>query len=354
MKILVLNLGSTSTKLGVFEGLSQTHSHTIRHTRDELAQFPDILPQRDFRKQKMHEWLQSSGITPKDISVIAARGGVIRPVSGGSFHIDEEAARDAASGVWGMHPTNVGLLIAFEWSREYGIPAIFTDAPTTDELSDVARVSGLRGITRRSVFHALNAKRVARLYCEQSGLDPLTCRLIVAHMGGGVTVCALKGLRAIDLNSGADGEGPFAPERAGSLPSRQLLDLVKHYESDPDRLFDTLYRHGGLMSYYGTNDVPLLMERAAKEPEVKTVLDAMVYNIAKQIAAMAVTLEGKTQQILLTGGLAHSEALMEQLTSLVSWIAPCTVYPGEDELAALAYGAYRVMTGQEEARYIGR
>ncbi len=354
MKILVMNLGSTSTKLGVFEGLTQTHSHTIRHTRDELSHFSDILSQKDFRKQKMHDWLQISGFTPKDINVIAARGGVIRPVSGGSFYIDEDAARDAASGAWGMHPTNVGLLIAYEWSLEYGIPAIFTDAPTTDELSDVARVSGFKGIARRSVFHALNAKRVIRLYCEQKGLDPFTCRFIVAHMGGGVTVSALDGMRAIDINSGADGEGPFAPERAGSLPSRQLLNLVKDYEGDPDRLFDALYRHGGLMSYFGTNDIPLLMERATKEPEVKTVLDAMVYSIAKQIAAMAVALEGKLQQILLTGGVAHSAGLMEQLSSLVSWIAPCTVFPGEDELAALAEGAYRVMTGQEEAGHIGR
>ena len=354
MKILVLNLGSTSTKLGVFEGLAQTFSHTIRHSREELAAFDDIRDQQGFRRQKLLGWLTGSGYALKDFDVIAARGGLIRPVPGGSYHINEAAAEDAAGGLWGMHPANVGMLIAREWSREFGIPAFFTDAPVTDELSDLARVSGFAGISRRSVFHALNMKRVVRLYCTQKGLDPFSSRFIVAHMGGGITVSAMDGLRAVDVNNGVDGDGPFTPERAGSLPSRQLLDLLKHYKGDPDMLFDHLYRQGGLMSYFGTNDVALLAEKSRSDQRVTTVLDAMMYSVAKQIAAMAVALQGRVEQILLTGGIANNAGMMEQLKGLVSWIAPCTVYPGEDELAALAHGAYRVMTGQEEARYIDR
>jgi len=284
---------------------------------------------------------------------IATRGGLIRPIPGGSFLVDEAAAQDALSGQYGMHPANVGLLIARELGQEYGIPAIFTDAPVTDELDDLSRVSGFSGIKRCAIFHALNMKRVARLYCEREGRNPADSRLVVAHMGGGITVAALKGLRAVDVNNGVDGEGPFSPERAGSLPSRQLLALAKAHPGGPDALYEELYRQGGLQSYFGTNDVAALEARARTEPFVRTVLDAMFYGVAKQIAAMAVKLEGRVDAILLTGGIAFNAGQMAALAARVEWIAPCAVYPGEDELAALAEGALRVLTGQEEAQSIG-
>ena len=353
MKILVLNLGSTSTKLGVFDGTKQVLSHTIRHSKEELAPFPGILEQEEYRKRRLLDWLSENGHEAAGFAAIAARGGLVRPLPGGTYHLDEEAAKDARGGQYGLHPANTGMLIALSLSRAWGIPAFFTDAPATDELTEVARVSGYKGITRRSIFHALNMKRVARLYCEQNGLDPLASRLIAAHMGGGITISALKGLKAIDINNGVDGEGPFTPERAGSLPTRLLLALLEDGKTSPRALSEALYRQGGLQSYFGTNDVAALLARAEKEDEVRLVLDAMVYQIAKQIAALAVALKGRVDQILLTGGIAYNTGMMEQLREMVAWIAPCTVYPGEDELAALAEGAWRVLSGLEEARNFG-
>lgn len=352
MKILVLNLGSTSTKLGVFEDTRELLTHTLRHSKEELARFDGILGQTGFRKDALLNWLDENGSPITGFDAIAARGGLIRPVPGGSFLVDEAAVKDAQSGDYGMHAANLGMLIARELGLEQGIPAIFTDAPATDELSDTARVSGYQGITRRSVFHALNAKRVARLYCEEQGLDPYKTKLIVAHMGGGVSVCALDGLKAVDVNCAVEGDGPFSPERAGSLPLKQVLKLAKTFPGGPDALFEALYRQGGLSSYFKSNDVVELERRGREEPGVRLVLDAMLYNIAKQIAAMAVALQGKPRQVLLTGGIAYNREMMERLSGLVAFVAPCTIFPGEDELAALAEGAYRVLTGQEEARRV--
>lgn len=352
MKILVLNLGSTSTKAGIFEGMVEQTSHTIRHSKQELAPYPGILEQKDFRKQKLLEWLQSQGLGILDFGVIAVRGGLIRPIPGGVYLVDEAAAADAASGEYGLHPANVGLLIAWEWHKEHRLPAVFVDAPATDELSDIARVSGYAPIARRSIFHALNAKRVARLWCQDAGRDPSDSRLVVAHLGGGATVCALSGLAAIDVNNGVDGEGPFSPERAGSLPLRPLLKMAASWPGGPEALMEEIYRKGGLYSYFGTNDVPALVAQIQDDPQVALVMQALCYNIAKQIAAMAIALQGKVDQILLTGGLAYNQGLMADIESQVGWIAPVRIYPGEDELAALAEGAWRYIQGEEEAKRI--
>ena len=354
MNILVLNLGSTSTKLGVFDGTRQLLSHTIRHSKEELAAFPGIMEQEDFRLERLSGWLTENGWPLPAFDIIAARGGLLRPIKGGVFLVDEAAARDAAGGLYGQHPANVGLLIARRLSLEYGIPAVFLDAPATDELSEVARVSGYKPIARRSIFHALNIKRVARQHCLKEGLDPMTARLVVAHMGGGITVAAVDGLRAVDVNNGVDGEGPFSPERAGSLPLRQTLKLASGFEGGNEAFYNQLYRQGGLMSYFGTNDVEALVKRAENEPEVALVLDAMLYGIAKQAAAMAIPLKGRPDGILLTGGIAFNQGLMAKLAALLDWLAPCFVYPGEDELAALAEGAFRYLTGQEEAQRLGQ
>ena len=352
MKILVLNLGSTSTKLGVFEDTHLLLSHTLRHSREALAAFAGILDQRAFRQQALVAWLSENNHGMDSFDVIAARGGLLGPLPGGSFLINQAAADRAASGRHGMHAANVGMLIAKSLSDQYGIPAYFTDAPSTDEMTDVARVSGFAGIQRESIFHALNMKQVVRRHCEAHGLDPRAHSFIVAHMGGGITVAAIKNLAAVDVNNGVAGEGPFSPERAGSLPARALLRLLEDSGQTPMALYETLYRQGGAQCYFGTNDMLALEERMHQEPQVKLVLDAMLYQVARQIAGMAVPLKGQVAGILLTGGIANSSALMGQLTDLVSFIAPCSVYPGEDELTALAEGAYRCETGQEEAQRI--
>ena len=349
MKILVVNLGSTSTKAGIFEDKTQLIAETFRHNKEDIAKLSTVHQQRDFRKAIIEKWLQDQGYALKDFSVFAMRGGIIRPLAGGVYHITDTIRDDAETCRYGEHASNIGLLIGYEWARETGIPAVFIDAPCTDELTDVARVSGFKGVERSSIFHALNAKRVIHMYCQEKGLDPYKGRYVVAHMGGGISVSAYQNLRAIDVSNGVDGEGPFSPERVGSLSHKNLLKLVNQYQGDTEALRKALYYRGGLMSYFGVNHVGDLIKRAATEPEVALVLDALSYNVAKQIGALATVLKGQVNQILITGGIAYNAAITDQIKEKVSWIAGCTVYPGEDELAALAEGAYRFATGQEEA-----
>lgn len=349
MKILVVNLGSTSTKAGIFEDKEQLLSETIRHQKEEIAGQTTIQQQRDFRKAVVERWLAEKGYALSDFAVFAMRGGIIRPIPGGTYHITPGIVDDAQTGRYGEHASNIGLLMGYDWSQATGIPAVFVDAPCTDELADVARFSGFKGVERSSIFHALNAKRVIRLYCQAQGLDPWQGRFVVAHMGGGISVSAYQNLKAIDVSNGVDGEGPFSPERVGALSHKNLFKLVRAYGGDTEALRKELYYRGGLMSYTGSNDVRALIGRAAKEPEVAQALDAMIYAIAKQIGAMAAVLSGKVDQILLTGGLAYNERVTSPLVSRVGWIAGCTIYPGEDELAALAEGAWRFATGQEDA-----
>lgn len=352
MKILVVNLGSTSTKAGIFEDLVPLATETFQHQKEDLACFDSIFGQRDFRKAVIEDWLEKQGFGLHDFMVYALRGGLIRPIPGGIYRINAQVAQDAESGRYGEHACNAGLLLGYAWSRTSGIPAVFVDAPCTDELIDAARISGFAGVERTSIFHALNAKRVIRHYCRSKGLDPYSHSFIVAHMGGGISVSAVQGLKAIDVSNGVDGEGPFSPERVGSLSHKNIFSLLNEFGGDTAALNRALYYRGGLMSYFGTNDVPALIHRGESEPEVARVLAAMVYNIAKQIAALSIPLMGKVEQILLTGGLACNPRITTPITEQVSWIAGCAVYPGEDELAALAEGAWRFMTGQEEVHTI--
>ncbi|NLC33150.1 MAG: butyrate kinase [Clostridiales bacterium] len=349
MKILAINLGSTSTKLAVFEDTVPVSTVCLRHPKTELARYAGIMAQKDYRRSLMDEWLSANGHHPSQMDIIVSRCGPIRPMAGGTYLIDEAAIHDATDCRYGEHAANIGLLIADEWQRTFGIPAVFVDPPCTDELDTVARVSGYEGIARRSVFHALNAKRVIRLYCDKAGLDPLCSSFIVAHLGGGISVAAFENMRAIDVTNAIDGEGPFSPERSGSLPSAGLLKLVSRFEGNAKALHTALYRQGGLQSYFDTNDVAALIDRAQNEPAVRLVLDAMYYNIAKAIGAMATVLSGKAAQIILTGGMAHNADVTDSIKARVAFIAPVTIYPGEDELAALAQGAYRCITGLEQA-----
>ncbi len=348
MKTLVLNLGSTSTKIGVFEGTKPLAIETIRH-----ASLPKCLDeQKEARKCAAMAWLKAAGYDFSDISVIAARGGMVRPVPGGLYLVDEAAAQDAASGKYGEHASNVGLLIAREWGEEYGVPAVFADPPTTDEMAEVARITGVKGLYRRSVFHALNCKRAVRGWCEARGKNPHDMRFVVAHMGGGVTVAAVDALKVIDVTNGLDGEGPLTPERSGALPVGGVVRLMEEYGGDAAKLLHMLTRQAGLRSWFGTSDVGELARRARGEPEVRLVLDAMLYNVAKHIGAMAAVLRGRVDQVLLTGGIANEVESMEKLASQVGWIAPVTVLPGEDELGALAEAAQRFVDGVEEAKSV--
>ncbi len=352
MKVLALNLGSTSTKAGVFQDNRCMWQHTLRHDKGPLSRLDTMEAQRVWRQQQVEELLAQRGCHPRDMDVYAVRCGLIRPVDAGVYLVDKTVVEDALSGRYGQHPANLGLLIGYDWSNAYGKPAVFVDAPVTDQLCDDARESGYAGVARVSIFHALNARRVIRLHCEKQRLDPMGHNFIVAHMGGGITVAAFEKMRAIDVNNGVAGEGPFSPERTGWLSRDALLALVARHRGDLEAVRKALYQQGGLTSWFGTNDVRALWDRAAGKPQVRRVLSAMLYQIAKQAGAMAAALGGRVDGVLLTGGLAYNSGLMTDLAQRVSWIAPCAVFPGEDELAALAEGAFRFLRDEEPPRRI--
>ena len=350
MKILAINLGSTSTKFGVFEEGREPLTATLRHSPQELSPLGGIMGQENYRKLLMEDWLEGQGHPLSSFSLISARGGLIRPVEGGIYRVEKEVADDAATCRFGTHASNLGLVIASRWQEEYGVPAVFVDAPVTDELSPLARVSGYKGISRSCAFHALNAKRVIRLYCGDEGLDPYRHNFIVAHLGGGFSVGAFENMRAIDVNNAVEGEGPFTPERTGSLSSLNVLRLCERLGGDTKRTYETLYRNGGLQSYFGTNDVSSLLVKYEQDPQVSLILDSMCYNVSKAIGAMAAVLRGRVERVLLTGGVCYSERLTEIITRQVDWIAPVSVFPGEDELAALYEGGRRYLRGEEAAK----
>jgi butyrate kinase len=349
-KILVMNLGSTSSKAAIFEGEVMVASTTIRHTSSEIASFHKVLDQQDFRRDAVEKWMREEHISFESLDCICVRGGVVKPLPGGIYWVSKEVIDDILAEKYGNHVTNVGNCIGYYWGEKYNKPVIFVDAPVTDDLCVLARYSGLKSVHRRSVFHALNQKQIARQYAKDIGADVLKLNLIVCHMGGGISVGAHRKGQVIDVNNALDGEGPFSPERSGGLSCFAVLDLVEEFRGDTNQVRKLLVGGGGLVSYLGSNNVQQIMQQAQQDDEAKRVIDAMIYQMAKEIGAMATVLEGKVDQILLTGGLAYNEYICKSLSDRIEWIAGVKVYPGEDELAALAMGALRFLNKEEEAQ----
>ena len=349
-KILVMNLGSTSSKAAIFEGEVMVASTTIRHTSSEIASFHKVLDQQDFRREAVEKWMRDDNISFESLDCICVRGGVVKPLPGGIYWVSKEVIDDILAEKYGTHVTNVGNCIGYYWGEKYHKPVIFVDAPVTDDLCVLARYSGIKSVSRRSVFHALNQKQIARQYAKEIGEDVSKLNLIVTHMGGGISIGAHRKGQVIDVNNALDGEGPFSPERSGGLSCFAVLDLVEEFRGDTSQVRKLLVGGGGLVSYLGSNNVQQIMQLAQQDDEAKRVIDAMVYQIAKEIGAMATVLEGKIDQILLTGGLAYNEYITKTLSDRVDWIANVKVYPGEDELAALAMGALRFLNKEEEVQ----
>ena len=346
-KLLVLNLGSTSTKVALYHDDAVIETQTLRHTSAELAPYPTIMDQTEFRKGLIEVWLKSIDVKVSDMDLLVVRGGIVKPIRGGIYRITETIYNEVHAEIHGSHISNVGMCIGYRWALETGLDVVFVNAPMTDEFQDVARVVGLKGYQRRSGFHALNQKEIARQYAAsiQSSVDDLN--LIVAHLGGGISIGAHNHGRVIDVNNPLDGEGPLSPERAGVLPSRVMYRVMAEHNNDPKAVQRLLVGQGGMVSLVGSNDMRDIMHRAQREPDVDLAINAMIYQIAKEIGAMASVLYGKVDQILITGGLAHDASLINRLRPYVEWIAPISVYPGEDELGALARGALRYLRGEE-------
>ncbi len=344
MKILVINPGSTSTKWAVYNDRDLQWKGVRNHTTDELKAFPHVLDQLTMRTQATYEALSEAGIEPK-FDVIIARGGLLRPTPSGVYAVDAKIVHDLENSDL-EHACNLGGLIAKSIGDEIGCPAYIADPEVVDEMMPLARLTGIPVIQRRSIFHALNTKAVARRYAWSVGRRYEDLNLILVHLGGGISVGAHCKGKVIDVNNALNGDGPFSPERGGSIPADQLVDLCFCGRYDHREVKKMLNGQGGLKAHLNTTNVARIADLAehGREP-YKTVLDAMLYRVATEVGQRAVSLRGKVDAIILTGGIAHSEYCVRGISSWIKWIAPIVVRAGEDELDSLAFNAYGAMTG---------
>lgn len=354
-KILVINPGSTSTKLAIFEDERMIKSLNIPHSNEELKPFKKIADQHSFRMEKIEEFLNGTDYSLKDFSAIVGRGGLIRPVEGGTYRINEKMLEELRSAKYGEHASNLGAILAHDLANEIGVPSFIVDPVVVDEMEEVSKVSGHPDFVRKSIFHALNQRAVARQAAMDLSKKYEECNFIVAHMGGGVSVGAHKKGRVVDINNALDGDGPFSPERSGTVPLTSLIDLCYSEKYSFEEMKKKIKGNGGLVSYLDTNSA-LEVEKMIKngDEEAELVYRALAYQISKWIGRMIIPLEGEVDAIILTGGLAYdSKYLVSWIKEKVSYIAPVMIFAGGDEEKALAIGTLRVLQGEEMAKIYG-
>lgn len=347
-RLLVINPGSTSTKIAVFDNENIIFEETLRHTAEELSKFDNTYDQFEFRKDIIIDALNKNDIDINSLSAVIGRGGMLRPIESGTYKVNEKMLEDLKVGVSGDHASNLGGIIANEIGKSIGKPAFIVDPTVVDEMEDIARVSGMAEIERRSIVHALNQKAVARRHAKLHGKNYEDMNLIIAHLGGGISVGAHRKGRIIDVNNALDGDGPFSPERSGGLPVADLVKLCYSGKYTFDEMKKMIKGNGGLVSYLGTNnaiEVTKMINNGDKKAEL--VYKAMAYQIAKEIGSCATVLKGNVDGILLTGGIAHDKMFTKWIKESVEFISEVFIYPGEDELTALAEGGLRVLRGEE-------
>ncbi|OIK11721.1 butyrate kinase [Bacillus sp. MUM 116] len=350
-RLLIINPGSTSTKIGVFDNETSIFEKTIRHDADLINSYLNIIDQYEFRKNTILETLEHEGINISKLSAVCGRGGLLRPVEGGTYAVNDKMLLDLRNGYSGQHASNLGGIIAYEIASGLNIPSYIVDPVVVDELDPIARISGFSLIERKSIFHALNQKAVARRVAKELGKKYSDLNLIVTHMGGGITVGVHNQGKVVDVNNGLHGDGPFSPERAGTVPAGDLIALAFSGEYYREEIMKMLVGQGGLVGYLGTNNAVKVEEMIeAGNQDAKLVYDAMAYQVAKEIGAASAVLFGKVDAIVLTGGLAYGKDFVQSIINRVNWIADCIVHPGENELQALAEGALRVLRGEEEVK----
>ena len=352
MLILVINPGSTSTKMAVYEDEKPLVLRTINHAAEELKQFDDVMEQQEFRKQLVLRELEETGI-PLQFDAVIGRGGLVKPIAGGVYEINQLMLDDTHSGIaLHNHACNLGCLIAHEIASSIpGCRSFIADPGIVDELNDYARISGSPLMQRICIWHALNQRAIARRYAGEVGKKYEDLRLIVCHMGGGISIAAHDHGRAVDANNALDGEGPVSPERAGSLPAADLIRLCFSGKYNEKQLLKRIAGQAGLNAHLGTNNVKEVLERIADgDKQAELVLNAMLYHVAKNIVSEAAVLYGQVDAILLTGGLARSEYIVSRLRERIEWVAPVHVFPGEDEMEALGMNALAVLRGEREAK----
>nr|WP_300091624.1 butyrate kinase [Sedimentibacter sp.] len=352
MKQLIINPGSTSTKIAVFEDENLVFEKTLRHSNEELGVYHNVADQFEFRKQLILEALKENDIKVESLNAVVGRGGLLMPIEGGTYSVNDRLIEDLKTNVKGEHASNLGGLIARSIADEVGIPSFIVDPVVVDELDDVARISGHPLFERISIWHALNQKAVARRAAkEKFGKEYNEMNFVVVHLGGGISVGAHKKGRVIDVNNALNGEGPFSPERSGSLPADELVRLCfsgKYTEAEIKKM---IVGKGGITAYLGTNNAKEVSERAqAGDEKAKLIYSAMAYQVAKAVGEYAVVLDGEVDAILITGGIAYDKNFVQMIENKVKFIADVIAYPGEDELLALAQGGLRVLNNTEAAK----
>ena len=348
--MLVINVGSTSTKVAWYQGNDPVVTETIRYRSEDLGRYSSLSEQLPLRERDLLEFLKKNGIGIEEADMIVSRGGLGRPAPAGAYEIDETMCRDLLEGKYGKHPSALGPAMALNFSRKYGMLAVVVDPPSTDEFHPPARFSGLPEIERKSALHALNQKAAARRLAGDLKKKYEEVNVIVAHLGGGITVGAHREGMVIDCTHGLS-EGPFTPERAGSLPTTDLVEMAFSGQLEKKQILSRLVGQGGFFAYFGTSDVEKVQDMIhAGDEKAKLVYEAMAYQVAKEIGAMSVVLKGKIDGIILTGALAKSEMMTKAISEWIRFIAPVFIYPGEDEISALAEGGLRVLRKEEELK----
>ena len=343
--VLAINPGSTSTKFAIYKGSSILLKQSVKHQDDQLLKFPTVFSQAEYRLNEIRKYLTPEHI--QQLDAIVGRGGFLRPLSSGTYLVNEKMIEELKAAKYGEHASNLGAVLANEMAKGLSIPSFIVDPVVVDELEDVARLSGIEELERKSHVHALNIKAVSLKAAKMLSKPLEQLNFVVAHLGGGISIAAHRAGKLVDVNN-ANNEGPFSPERAGGLPAYQLVKLCYSGNYTEQEMLDKLTRQGGLFSYLGSKDI-IEIEKKIDNGDQKSrlVLDAMIYQVAKEIGAMATVLEGKVDRIILTGGIAYSEQITEKIIEKVKYIAPVMVIPGEEELEALAFGAQRILQGIE-------
>ena len=348
--VLVINPGSTSTKIAVYKGLTKCAQENLDHDTNKLDQFEKITDQYDYRKEMIIAWMVNNNFELSALKAVVGRGGLLRPMPSGAYKVTDAMLKDLKIGIQGEHASNLGGMIAYAIAVSEGIDAFIVDPVAVDEFEPLARISGMPEIKRKSLLHALNIRAIAHSVAKDKETTIEQLNLIVAHLGGGISIVPMKKGKMIDANN-ANEMGPFSPERVGGLPVGDVAKMCFSGDYNANDFKKKLRGKGGMTAYLGTNDArDVLKKIEAGDAQAKLVFEAMAYQIAKEIGAMATVLEGKVDAVVLTGGVAYAKYLTDYITERVGFIAPVIIKAGEDEMEALNLGVLRVLNGEENAK----
>lgn len=352
-RVLAINPGSTSTKIAVYDDTTEVFTKTLRHDAEALDAFGGIIEQYDYRKKLVLEAMAENNVDPKTLAAVVGRGGLMKAIPGGTYTVNAKMKEHLSNlALWGrIHASNLGAFISESIGEDFNIPAFIVDPVVVDEFDEIARISGIPEIKRQSLFHALNVRYIARLLAEKLGKPLEKCNMVGIHMGGGISVAAIKNGRVVDVNNALLGMGPFSPERAGSLPIGDLINMCYSGDYTQKELVGYLSKKAGFAAYLGTNDGRDVAKMVADgDQKARLIQDAMCYQVAKEVGACATVLNGKVDVIFMSGGLVYNDMIVETISERIKFIAPIELYPGEKEMEALCQGGIRVLKGLEEAK----